>query len=195
MERDSFIFYRSFYEAIRRMPPEVQAEIYPALAEYALFGTAPTDISDVAMAMFLLIQPNIDVNNKRFENGKKGAAYGKRGGRPRKKPANPEYSLTFKQEVDKMKTDADWSASVCEDYNISTDEYEKRLKRFLQHCTENRKDKPHDSFDDAKTHLRYWMNKAYPTQPATSALHAEEDINTPPSSDYTFNGGFGGMDV
>ena len=39
MDRESFIFYRSFYEAIKCMPQDVQAEIYPAICEYALFGT------------------------------------------------------------------------------------------------------------------------------------------------------------
>ena len=38
MARDSFIFYRSFLEAIKCMPSEVQAEIYPAIVEYALNG-------------------------------------------------------------------------------------------------------------------------------------------------------------
>ncbi len=134
MERESFLFYRSFYEAIKRMPCEVQAEIYPAIAEYALMGKMPTDISDVAMAMFLLIQPNIDVNNKRFENGKKGAAFGKRGGRPKKKTttSNPGYNLTFEQEIEQMKADADWTASVCEDYNLTPEDYSDRLKRFLK---------------------------------------------------------------
>ena len=35
MARDSFIFYRSFLESIKCMPSEVQAEIYPAIVEYA----------------------------------------------------------------------------------------------------------------------------------------------------------------
>ena len=35
MDRESFIFYRSFYEAIKCMPQDVQAEIYPAICEYA----------------------------------------------------------------------------------------------------------------------------------------------------------------
>ena len=84
MDRESFIFYRSFYEAISCMPPEVQIEIYPAICEYALFGKSPKNLSEIAKGMFALIKPNIDVNTARYENGKKGAQYGKRGGRPRK---------------------------------------------------------------------------------------------------------------
>lgn len=41
MARDSFVFYRSFFEAIKRMPPDVQTEVYPAIVEYALDGKEP----------------------------------------------------------------------------------------------------------------------------------------------------------
>lgn len=84
MERESFIFYRSFYDAIKCMPSEVQAEIYPAICEYALFGKLPKNLSDVAKGMFTLIKPNIDTNTARYVNGTKG-------GRRKKKaaPADP----------------------------------------------------------------------------------------------------------
>lgn len=75
MKRDSFVFYRSFYEAIRRQPKKVQADIYNAIAEYALNGNEPQD--DKSFSMFYLIKPQIDANNQRYENGKNG-------GRPRK---------------------------------------------------------------------------------------------------------------
>lgn len=194
MERESFLFYRSFYEAIRYMPPEVQAEIYPAIMEYALFGKQPgKNISDIAKGIFALIKPNIDVNTTRFENGKKGARYGKLGGRPpKKKQVDPDYALTYEQEVEQMKADSDWTASVCEDFKISSDEYADRLQRFLKHCNENRNGKPHDSLDDAKSHLRYWMSKAYPqSQPPSAPASPDDD---PPFPDYTYNGGFGGID-
>lgn len=193
MERESFLFYRSFYEAIKCMPPEVQAEIYPAIMEYALFGKLPgKHISDIAKGIFTLIKPNIDTNTARFENGKKGARYGKLGGRPpKKKQADLDYRLTYEQEVEQMKADSDWTASVCEHFKISSEEYANRLQRFLRHCSDNRNGKPHDSFDDAKSHLRYWMSKAYPQSQPTSTPAPPDD---PPFPDYTFNGGFGSID-
>lgn len=200
MERESFIFYRSFYEAIKCMPPDVQAEIYPALCEYALFGKLPKNLSDVAKGMFTLIKPNIDVNTARFENGKKGAQYGKLGGRPKKKAIQAEttYILTYEQEVEQMRNDEDWRKTICEDFNITAEEYDKRLSRFLSRCNEDKERKGkehHDSFADCQSHLRYWMTKAYPTAQST-ANNENVDNNPPfPTSDYTFNGGFGGVDV
>lgn len=196
MERESFLFYRSFYEAVKCMPPDVQAEIYPAICEYALYGRPPKNLSEVAKGMFALIKPNIDVNTKRFENGKKGAHYGKLGGRPpKKKQTDPDYNLSYEQEVEQMKADSDWTASICEDFKISSDEYADRLQRFLKHCNENRNGKPHDSFDDAKSHLRYWMSKAYQqSQPPSSPAPPPDDDMPFPNSDYSYQGGFGSID-
>ncbi len=36
MERESFIFYRSFYEAIRDLPDAIRLEVFTAITEYAL---------------------------------------------------------------------------------------------------------------------------------------------------------------
>lgn len=72
MERESFIFYKSFYEAIRRQPKKIQADLYNAVCEYVFLGKEPE--KDAVLGFFLLIQPQIDANNKKYENGKKGGA-------------------------------------------------------------------------------------------------------------------------
>ena len=87
MERDSFVFYRSFAECISELDPEYQIECYKAIVRYALDGIEP-EANGVVMAMFRAIKLQIDANNKRFVDGKKGAEYGKLGGRP-KKDKNP----------------------------------------------------------------------------------------------------------
>lgn len=196
MDRESFIFYRSFYEAIKCMPQDVQAEIYPAICEYALFGKMPKNLSDMARGMFTLIKPNIDVNTTRYENGKKGAQYGKRGGRPKKKTAtaNGVYTLTYEQEVEQMRSDEKWRKTICEDFNITAEEYEKRLSRFLDRCNDDkaRKGKEHhDSFVDCQSHLRYWMTKAYPQQ-QTTATQSIPDNSSMPFPEVGDD--FGGMD-
>lgn len=70
--RDSFIFYRSFYEAIRDLPRDIQGEIYTAIMEYSLYGNETDNLKPVARSIFTLIKPQIDINNKRYANGKKG---------------------------------------------------------------------------------------------------------------------------
>ena len=71
--RDSVVFYRSFYEAIQNLPEPEQVKAYTAIMEYALNGVQP-EIDGVAAAIFLLVKPQIDANNKRYENGKRPKA-------------------------------------------------------------------------------------------------------------------------
>lgn len=71
MERDSFVFYRSFAECIQELDPAVQIECYNAIVNYALDGIEPDD-NGVVMAIFKAFKPQIDANNRRYENGKRG---------------------------------------------------------------------------------------------------------------------------
>ncbi len=84
---ESMVFYKSFYDAIQGLDAELQAEIYNAVFRYGLYGEL-VELSPIANTVFTLIKPQIDANNKRKENGKKGAEYGKLGGRPKKN--NPD---------------------------------------------------------------------------------------------------------
>lgn len=69
--RDSTIFYRSFYEALKELPLQNQGEIYNAIFEYC-FNDQTVDLSGISKTIFTLIKPQLDANNKRFENGNKG---------------------------------------------------------------------------------------------------------------------------
>ena len=68
MERDSFVFYRSFYECIKKLPEDTQLELYRATMEYAL-NQEEVDMSDLGEAIFNLIRPQLEANYKRFVNG------------------------------------------------------------------------------------------------------------------------------
>lgn len=201
MAQDSFIFYRSFLEAIKCMPSEVQAEIYPAIVEYALNGKEPKGLSDIAKGVFILIKPVMDANNARSEGGKKGKKYGKLGGRPAKDRAvssakskgevpapTSDYTLTLLQEIEQMKADRTWNEPVCMQFHISADELSKRLDTFHNHCKCENDGKAHSNFNDAKRHFCSWMRKAY-----TPVEHDSDTELSPPS--YEFNGGFGGQDI
>ena len=71
MERDSFIFYRSFAEAIDDLPDNEQLEVYRAIKEYAL-NEREIDLTGMAKGFWTLIKPQIIANNRRYKNGMKG---------------------------------------------------------------------------------------------------------------------------
>ena len=73
---ESFVFYRSFHEALKDLPPDQYGRLMFALNEYALNGEEP-ELSGVDKSLFTLIKPQIDANNRR-----KGC--GSLGGRPKK---------------------------------------------------------------------------------------------------------------
>lgn len=66
--RESTVFYRSFYEAIKELDAELQAQLYSAIFEYAL-NFNELELKGVAKTVFTLIKPQLDANQKRFENG------------------------------------------------------------------------------------------------------------------------------
>ena len=68
-ERNSFIFYRSFYESIRELPKESRADVYDAICALALDGEE-IGLEGIAKAIFILIKPQIEANNKRYMSGK-----------------------------------------------------------------------------------------------------------------------------
>jgi hypothetical protein len=75
--KNSFIFYRSFFEAIFEVKNEEKLQIYEAISNYALNKIEP-NLKGTAKAIFILIKPQLDANNTRYENGNKG-------GRPKTK--------------------------------------------------------------------------------------------------------------
>lgn len=50
--RDSVLFYRSFWEAIRELEPEGQAKLLKAIMDYGLDGIDP-EIDGLERALFL----------------------------------------------------------------------------------------------------------------------------------------------
>lgn len=69
--RDSVVFYRSFAEAIKALPKEEQLKALWAVIDYGLDEITPEEYG-VHTAIFLMAKPQIDANNKRYQNGTKG---------------------------------------------------------------------------------------------------------------------------
>ena len=74
--KESFIFYLSFYEAFKELREREAYLVFKTMCEYCFYGTEP-ELTGMAKAVFALIKPQLDANNKRYENGLKG-------GRPKK---------------------------------------------------------------------------------------------------------------
>ena len=154
MIRDSFVFYKSFYDAIKNIPKEDQLEVYNAICEYSFSGNIPETLTGVAKAMFILMKPNIDNANARY---KASVENGKKGGRPKKikTQEKPNNNLDKTQEEpngnlndnynDNYNVDDYYNYNVNKDDNkkISFGEY-KRIKltqkQYNNLCDEFNKD-------------------------------------------------------
>ena len=82
--KESFVFFRSFFEAIEEIDEKKQLKLYKSIANFALNNEKPTDLKGIEKAIFSLIEPQITASSKRYEVSKKCGEYGKLGGRPKK---------------------------------------------------------------------------------------------------------------
>lgn len=82
--RDSFIFYRSFFESFDGLSKKDKLLLFDAICNYALNDIEP-ELNGVPLAMFKLLKPQVDANTRRYENGCKG-------GRPRKTETKPKQN-------------------------------------------------------------------------------------------------------
>ncbi|MHA1447909.1 MAG: conserved phage C-terminal domain-containing protein [Candidatus Hodarchaeales archaeon] len=114
--KESFIFYRSFYESLQNVSGEDRLEVYDAVCEYSLNGSISTCLDGISMALFLLMKPQIDANLRRYENGKKG-------GRP-KTEEEPRLNL----DLTKTKPNANVNANANANVNENKKENDKRKK-------------------------------------------------------------------
>ncbi len=114
--RESFVFYRSFYDAIKDLPRDVQGEIYTAIMEYSLYGKETENLKPIARSVFTLMKPQIDVNNKRFENGK-------RGGRPKSedKPKGNQNETKDEPKNNQKITKDEPNVNVNDNVNVYTE--------------------------------------------------------------------------
>jgi hypothetical protein len=99
--RESTVFYRSFYEAIKELDAELQAVVYSAIFEYAL-NFNEVELKGVAKTVFTLIKPQLDANQKRFENGNK----------PKVKQVISKQEAKPKQETSKVEANVNVNDNV-----------------------------------------------------------------------------------
>ena len=154
MERLSFTFYRSFYEAIEDLPKSKQLEVYRAIMRFGFDGE-DTELTGVSAAVFKIIRPILEKNLKKFKNGCKGgeygilgAEYGIRGGRPPK-----ETPQITGQETPRI-TGQETPAII----NINKKEKEKKIQ----------KEKTNFSFDAHVSEIKERVNKLFNRRSSTA---------------------------
>lgn len=89
--RNSFVFYRSFNDAMEELTESDQLVLYRAIVGYGLDGQEASFDSSYLRMAWKLIKPQLDANWRRYENGCKGGApvgsrnnpSGRRGNQPR----------------------------------------------------------------------------------------------------------------
>ena len=103
MKRDSVVIYRNLYEALQGVSDKAYKRIMNAILKYSLDGEI-TELNGVENSVFQLAKTQIDANNRKYENGKKGAEFGNLGGRPkREKPQENPTETPNKPLNDKCK--------------------------------------------------------------------------------------------
>ena len=87
MARDSFIFYRSYYEAMSGLKDKEKLQLFNAISEMSL-NNNEIKLTGICKNIFAVIKPQIVANSERYENGKKG-------GRPKKETTGFQKTKTI----------------------------------------------------------------------------------------------------
>lgn len=156
---NNFVFYGSFYESIRILPPDVQLEIYNALCCYGCCGGIPEGMSVVARAMFMALQPQIDASQSRYARAVSGGApkgvcnnpNGRRGKRPEpsadktdhqtdpetNEQTQPLEKQTEKQTSEQTETNSETNPEQKNKLNIELKLKEKEEIKLEDNCSRN----------------------------------------------------------
>ena len=90
--KDSFVVYRSFYEATKKLDYETLGKFFLALCEYSLDQKKPK-VGPELEGIFILIMPQIDANYRKWIASSKGGA-------PKGSIRNPEGRNQYSKEED-----------------------------------------------------------------------------------------------
>nr|DAU75773.1 MAG TPA: hypothetical protein [Caudoviricetes sp.] len=131
MERDSIIFYSSFYKAASEMNAKERLALYDAILMYAFDGVEPEITNKQVKMAFILSRPQIDANNERYINGKKGAEHGQKGGRPKKQKTPMGLSEKTPMGLLSKTPNVNDNVNVNENVNVNVNEndYSAELKK------------------------------------------------------------------
>ena len=111
--RDSCVFYASWLDAIEAMPDNVRGEALMAILVYALRGETTEKMGAITKVIMAMVKPQIEANNKRYENGCKG-------GRPKVEKNQNETKKN--QTVTKKNQTVTYNDNVNDNVNVNVNE-------------------------------------------------------------------------
>lgn len=135
MERNSFIFYKGWREAIKDLPDDVRLEIYESIIEYATTGNL-RGLKPMANIAFNFIKIDIDRDTEKYMSiVERNKSNGSKGGRPKsenpkepKEPTKPTGLFGNPKEPTKPDNDNEYD----NDYVDDNDSHLKRKKLLLK---------------------------------------------------------------
>ena len=113
--KDSFIFYRSFFEAASALPDTERLHLMDAICEFGL-NHKQLELDSLSKAMFCLIKPQLEANHKKWLNGKKG-------GRPKALEPEVKDKKKPKRNRNKTKDKPNVNDNVNVNVNVNKNEY------------------------------------------------------------------------
>lgn len=162
MKRDSVVIYRNLFEALQNVSDKSYKRIMNAILKYSMDGEE-LELNGVEKAVFQLAKTQVDANNKKYENGKKGAEFGSLGGRPKKPQENPTKTPSdplndkckmindnYLKESKNLNINNNTTRTyedVMEDFQVS-DILKPVLFEFIKHCQLNGKKITNDKLED-----------------------------------------------
>lgn len=120
------VFYRSFFEAVKTLPPEQFKNAVMAIMGYGFDGVEP-GTEGIERTIYLLVKPQIDANNRRYQNGTKG-------GRPRtsKEPDNNQTKTECKPRNNQTVTKPEPNVNDNDNVNDNVNDKKNYCVRFEQ---------------------------------------------------------------
>lgn len=145
--RKGFFFYTSFADAIMQITDDQErVKAYDAVVNYAVYDKETQLESGEAGIVYAIAKSLLDAQKENYENGMKGAKYGKKGGRPKKvqddaptqeqpkKPAKVEDPKLSYGEYGNVKLTAAEHDKLIEKYGA--EETQAAIEFFDQYITE-----------------------------------------------------------
>ena len=169
MERESFVFYRSFYDCIKDLDDKQTRELVVAICERALDWNENEINDKIVKIAFNLIKPQIDANTKRYVDWCKWWSYWTMWWRPKSTWDNsekPQWGKKNNPSGSKLKTPND-NDNVND--NVNENENENDNKTI---ATKNNETLNIGSAAKAATPIRSEKNKKYDIQ---SIIHTDSE--------------------